>query len=103
MEAAGVKMAPALLESVRKYDKQADEQRDQIELWPDMAPAVLLFCGLATQWKHGPSGGLIGLDYSQIRPTADLFSLTIDAQAFHDIRTMEAEVLKVTRERAKTK
>lgn len=94
-------MTPDLLNSVRAYDKQADEQRDAVEIWPDMANAVLVFCALATQWKHGPMGGLLGLDYSQIRPTADLFSLTIDGQGFHDIRTMEAEVLKVARERAK--
>lgn len=64
-----------------------------------MASGVIVFLALDTQWRHAPMGGLLGLDYQAIAPTAQLLGLELDQQAFHDIRTMEGEVLRLVRER----
>lgn len=91
-------MTPALLASVRRRDSQ-DSQADVQEIWPDMATGVVLFFAMETQWRHGALGGLHGLDYQAIGPTAQLLDLELDPQAFHDIRAMESEVLRLARER----
>lgn len=62
-----------------------------------MAPAVLTFFAMDTQWRRGPTGELTGLDYSALKPIAELLCLTLDAQAFHDVRTMESETLRTVR------
>lgn len=93
----GIPFTPELLAAVRKMDAQDAERRDELEIWPDMAPGVLTFMSMQTQWLHHPMGGLLGLNYQAIRPTADLLCLALDDRAFHDIRIMEQEVLRTVR------
>lgn len=92
---------PELLEAVRKMDAQDAERREEIELWPDMAPGVLTFMAMTTQWQRAPFGELLGLNYTAIRPTAELLCLALDERAFHDIRVMEDEALRAIREKRK--
>lgn len=94
---SGAKMTPELLASIRKRDEQKGDGRGDVDIWPDMTAGVLTFFALSTQWKTAPMGGMIGLDYQAIRPTADLLGLSLETQAFHDIRLMEAEALKAMR------
>lgn len=97
MISQGVPMTPELLKAVRERDEQEQRTRPGIEIWPDMANGVLTFFAMDTQWRRGPFGDLLGLDYGVVRATADLLGLTLDAQAFHDVRTMESETLRVVR------
>lgn len=90
-------MTPELLAAVRERDRQDSGPSRLFEIWPDMAPAVLVFLAMDTQWKRAPFGELLGLDYAAIRPTADLLCLSLDAQAFHDVRIMESETLRAVR------
>jgi len=72
-----------------------DLEEEEIEVWPDIWPAFVLFEAMSTQWRVG-MGGAIGLDY-QTLPIVAKYSEIPDEQmplAFTDIRVMEAEVLK---------
>lgn len=66
-----------------------------------MAPAVLVFFAMDTQWKRGAFGDLQGLDYGVLRPTADLLGLSLESQSFHDVRTMESEVLRIVKRKSR--
>lgn len=97
MVAQGVPMTPELLVAVRARDAQQTRESSTFEIWPDMATAVVLFFALDTQWKRGAFGDLHGLDYSAIRPTADLLGLVLEESTFHDLRIMESETLRAVR------
>lgn len=98
MKEQGIVFTPELLAAVRKRDAADAENREAMEIWPDMAPGVLTFLAMQTQWHRGTAGELLGLNYIALRPTADLLCLVLDTQAFHDVRTMEDETLRVVRE-----
>lgn len=96
MAAQGIHMTPALLSAVRARDAQDGRSRDT-EIWPDMAPAVVTFFALDTQWQRGFMGEIVGLNYAVIRETAAMLGVELDQRAFHDIRIMENETLRVIR------
>lgn len=75
---------------------KADIPDDEYEVWPDNWPAFLLFEAMSTQWRVG-MGGAVGLDYNTIKPVASMIGLKRAglAQAFADLRMMEAEALLV--------
>lgn len=73
---------------------------DAIEIAPDEAPSALLFLSLGTQWRWGPDRP-VGLDYSAIAPTAELIGVKLGVAEFSDLKTMEAEALKVFASRRK--
>lgn len=101
MAAQGIPMDAKLLAAVRARD-QADAEaatNQQIEIWPDMAPAVLTFMAMGTQWKRGFFGEALGLDYSAIQPCAGMLDVVIDTRAFLDIQIMESAALKEMRKR----
>jgi hypothetical protein len=67
----------------------------------DEGRAAALFVALETQWRTaGMAAVMTGIDYSAIEPTARLIGVPLDGQVFFDLRTMEAEALKVFAERA---
>lgn len=68
---------------------------EDVEIWPCVWPAFLLFEAMSTQWRVGMSGA-IGLDYNTMPIVAKLLEIPDDKMplAFNDLRTMEAEVLK---------
>ncbi len=101
MNAQGVHWTPELLAAVRERDRQDSGDSGLLEIWPDMAPAVLVFFAMDTQWKRGAFGDLQGLDYGVLRPTADLLSLSLDAQAFHDVRVLESETLRIVKRKSR--
>ncbi|MGD8327378.1 MAG: DUF1799 domain-containing protein, partial [Sphingomonadales bacterium] len=72
--------------------------REQIEIAPDEHNPVTLFFALSTQWREGFNGPS-GLDYTAVRPTAEMLGLEVDRTLFIDLRTMEAEALKAWRDR----
>lgn len=89
-------MTPALLAAVRKRDEQETRNRET-EIWPDMAAGVITFFAMDTQWRRDLTGAVIGLDYSALQPCAQLLEINLDQRAFHDIRIMESETLRVIR------
>lgn len=65
------------------------------DVWPDNWLAVQSFAALSTQWRLGPSGQLVGLDYGAIPPTLDLLGIKRAEwpDVFAGLRVMEAEAI----------
>lgn len=67
---------------------------DLLEVPAADADAVALFFALATQWRfHAMGGHRIGLDYSAIRPTAELSAIALSPGTMADLRLMEGAAL----------
>lgn len=74
------------------------KQEAEFEVWPDHVDVVEVFLALATQWRMGPMGGAIGLDYAAIPPTLDLLGHILFGDRrplFDGLRAMERAALKV--------
>lgn len=101
MVAQGIPMTPELVKAVRERDAADAEvaAAQQIEVWPDMAPAVLTFMAMGTQWTRGILGERLGLDYSAIQPCAGMLGVVIGTREFLDIQIMEAAALAELRKR----
>lgn len=67
---------------------------EPLAILPDAWPAVRLFIALGTQWRWGPEGRPVGLDYGAIRPAAELSGITPTPELFDDLRVMEAAALE---------
>lgn len=75
------------------------------EVWAENQVIVDVFVSMDTQWRFAvgmASISYIGLDYSALRATVELMGLrrTQWADVFTGIRVMEAEALKIFREKA---
>jgi hypothetical protein len=70
-------------------------------IWPEHVQAVEVFAALLTQWRMGPMGGVVGLDYSAIPPTLELMGVetTGRRELFEQLRIMEREAVKTINER----
>lgn len=79
----------------------ADDPEDMLEIGvEDEGPAIILFLGLATQWKTaGMAGFKTGLDYGAVKGTAANLGVAMSPPVFCDLQLMEAEALKVQAER----
>ena len=69
-------------------------------IWPEHAQAVEVFANLLTQWRTGPMGGVIGLDYGVLPAVLEMMALarTDWPDLFAQIRVMENEAIKVLNE-----
>lgn len=68
-------------------------------IWPDMRDSFALFLAMATQWTWA-SAGLggtfkVGLKYEVIESVARLSAIPVTPGVFSDIRTLEAEAIRV--------
>lgn len=95
MTAQGIPMDAQLLKAVRERDAADAEAAasNQVEIWPDMAPAVLTFMAMGTQWNRGMFGERLGLNYAMVQPVAAMLEVVVDTRAFLDIQIMEAAAL----------
>ena len=82
---AAAKLPPWLLE---------ERPSDRLEVPVADADPVNLFLALDTQWhRHPLTGHRTGIDYSSIRPTAELLEVAMSPDLMADIRMMEAAAL----------
>lgn len=75
---------------------------DRIEIHRADVGTVALFLALRTQWhRHAMTGQRIGLDYSAVRPTADLAFIDITPDTLPSLQAMEEEALLTFAEAAR--
>lgn len=78
-------------------------EEDAVDVWPDAADPLRLFCALMTQWRMGPSGPT-GLDYAVV-PMVATEIVGIRKRKLQDLwpllQVMESEALAVISEQAK--
>ena len=65
------------------------------EVMPDNVPALEVFLHLDTQWRVGPTGMPIGLDYGAVETVLRLMETEDGRSVFEDIRIMERAALDV--------
>lgn len=74
---------------------QTAETHADVEVYPDVVPAVELFFSLRTQWRSG-FGGVTGLDYAALPAVMDFRGVPAANRGglFEDLQTMEFAVLE---------
>ena len=68
-------------------------------IWPENVQAVQVFVTLSTQWRIGPSGHLMGLEYTAIPAVLALLRIPRGAwpELFADLRAMEGAAVEALR------
>ena len=75
-------------------EREATQRDSEIEFADGDADSVGLFMALDTQWRWHPMvGARLGIDYSAVRPTAELLGIALDPARMTDLRLMEAAAL----------
>jgi len=67
------------------------EPEPTFEVWPENWPAWEAFHLCATQWRHAPMGGLLGLDYPAVEIVLRAHSIPL--QTLTEIQHIEAGAL----------
>lgn len=86
---------PVSAANLEMFGGEAEDYEAQIDLLPSIAAVFYAFCDLQTQWRTAPMGGVIGLVYASIPVVLEMHDITDRAQAFKDIRVMEAAALPI--------
>jgi hypothetical protein len=79
-------------------DIDAELGDEDVNVFPECWPAVLVFAALRTQWRMGFASAT-GLDYAAIPVVMDFYGVEAGArrQMFDDIRVMEVAALETIR------
>lgn len=85
----------------RLFLDDADDRPAEFGLWPCNQRAFALFMDLKTQWRHGPFGGIAGLEYTALPAVMDLRGIKRRQRSalFDALRAMEQAALAVFHKR----
>lgn len=72
-----------------------DSAEHTCEVWEENVRTFEIFCGLRTQWRIGPMGGVIGLDYGSVAALLHLQRVRDREVVFSDLQAMEIAALEV--------
>lgn len=72
-----------------------DDQPGDFEVWEENFSTLEVFLSLSTQWRPGPLGGCLGLDYPGVRAALRMRRVRKPQQVFADLQVMESAALKV--------
>ena len=72
-----------------------ERDEDVFEIWPENAEALALFLACGTQWRMGPLGGVLGLDYQGVQAALRMMKVKDIQTMFEDLRMMERAALEV--------
>ena len=76
----------------------ADEEDEEIEIWPENLETVDAFLACQTQWAVSEmSGAYTGLRYADVAATLDMMCVTDKRDVFWGLRVMERAALDVLR------
>ncbi|MGW8138971.1 DUF1799 domain-containing protein [Sphingomonas zeae] len=64
-----------------------------MEIGPDEVDVVTLFMALTSQWRFHAMGGRLGIEYTAVRPTADMLEIMMTTGLFLDLQMMERAAL----------
>ena len=76
-------------------DDEDDDDADAFELWPENEHALKCFMLVRRQWRIGPMGGVLGLDYPGVQAVLRMRKIRIDADLLDDLAAMEAGAMDV--------
>lgn len=72
-----------------------ESEGDGFEVWPENWRALELFTACHTQWRLGPMGGVLGLDYQGVAAVFRMKRVKDQDAMLADLQVMEAAALKV--------
>lgn len=70
-----------------------DDDEDAFEIWPENEHALKCFMLVRRQWRIGPLGGVLGLDYPGVQAVLRMRKIRIDAALLDDLEVMEGGVM----------
>lgn len=73
----------------------ADDADIRFVVWPANERSVNVFLTVCRQWRVGPMGGYLGLDYQQVEAVLRMRQIKIDAAVLDDLAVMEGGALEV--------
>lgn len=77
---------------------EAMQKQDEFEVWPENVEPLQIFMRLQTQWRVGPMGHPIGLDYAGVRAALGMMRVRPEPRLFDDLQLMEREALRILSE-----
>ena len=72
---------------------------EAFEVWPENWRAFELFLACRTQWRFGPQGGVLGLDYAGVAALFRMKRVKDQDTMLADLQVMEAAALEVLNEK----
>ena len=70
-------------------------------LWESNLRHTELLAACSTQWRVGPMGDRIGLDYQGVSQVAQIYGIELNQEFFSLFQHLEREYLKALADRAK--
>jgi hypothetical protein len=58
-------------------------------LWPEHLPALDAFLAISGQWRQGPDGHVLGLDYTAVRAGFALSGIEMTPDLWSDVQSIE--------------
>lgn len=92
--------AEQIAQMVDAEDIEPDESIDFLEVLPANWDAVRVFIRCETQWRAGPMGGLLGLDYPGVEAAMRMMGVVSTPALFEQLRTLEVESINTLAEAA---
>ena len=65
------------------------------DVWPENWPIVRGWCEVADQWRIGPDGRVLGLDWSAVRVLIEAGGGQLDAALRDGLRVMERTTRRI--------
>ena len=72
------------------------------DVLPECWPAIRTWMAVCDQWRVGPWGGALGLDWPAVEVLARIADMPLDAERLDALRVMEGAALEVWAERRAT-
>lgn len=63
-----------------------------MSVWPENWPVLELFLCVCSQWRSGPMGGALGLDYAAVDVVIRRRALEVTPEQFQGLQIMERAV-----------
>ena len=70
-----------------------DDDSDVFEVWPENQRPLELFLACRTQWRVGPFGGVLGLDYQGVAAVFRMKHVKDQEAMLGDLQVMEAAAI----------
>jgi Phage related hypothetical protein (DUF1799) len=83
----------ALMQAAMETDDAPDEPEEDFDVEPDNWDAVRVFLACDTQWRVGPMGVVLGLDYAGMEAAMRMMGMPCTPALFAQLRTLEIGAL----------
>lgn len=83
------------MERIDGDDDDDDDDQNAFGLWPENNHSLKCFLLVRRQWRIGPLGGVLGLDYLGVKAVLSMRKIKIDTELLDDLEVMEGGAMVV--------